>query len=210
MPSSSARKIKGGRSGRSQLRIVQTLDPIQALDRSLAKRSDLTVVKGKCLRFLTFPATTITFVSLSPTFFGERIVALAAQFTRWRIRKITMTPLTASFSTIPNTGTVVVGFVDDADSSITTSNDVFCLRCSSTVSASQISTDSGAKVLQWTPVDPSCWYYTSNFTGSDPRLQVPATLAGFNTNAATNFNVEYGVWYTIEFEGATEVPGGSG
>jgi len=79
----------------------------------------------------------------------------------------------------------------------TTPEDIYALRCSSVLSVSP-----GLSTLYFKPIDVNRWLYcNSGVTGSDPRLVIPAQLYLLGNASGT---VTLSLFYTIEFEGATE------
>jgi hypothetical protein len=202
-------RSRNGRRRKAPYQIVQTLDPIQTLNRALALRSDMIVVKDKCSKTVTISATGVTQVPLNVTstvsFFGSRIAAMAALYTRFKILKVNMIPIAVSGAFPVTTNSITTGIIDDYSVSVTTLDDVFSLRCSASLAA--IGNPTGSNMLTWEPLDNTKWYYTSLDSG-DNRFVIPAAYAAFNTSGSA-FTVEYGVWFTLVLDGATAV-GSSG
>jgi hypothetical protein len=166
-------------------------------ERQLAVRSDRITMSGKVI--VTVAAGTSGTQVFSPAALGDRIFKVASIFARWRIVKLIIVS-----GPVSTTGAFSFGVVDDNSSEggsaplPTTVNEVVELRCSkfplSSVNPNEI---------EWKPVDPQKWYYTSpgGGTGSDNRFVYPSTLA-YAATSAPSAAVSFGVYYTTEFEGA--------
>jgi hypothetical protein len=189
---------------------VAILTPFQALDRSLSLRQDRIVLKGKAQISITVASASLpTGKNINPdfaAFLGSRVSTLSGLFSRYRILKLSF------FSTAisATNDSLVIGVQDDDGTAaiIQPANyaDVLVLRCSAPFN--QIA--GGQSCLMWSPVDPTKEYYTQTATGTavPDRFNSVGTFWGA-INGASPVTAVFVVFYTIEFSGATEPPGGS-
>jgi hypothetical protein len=186
-------------------RTTQVVDPIQALNRSLALREDRIIVKDKYFVSVSIGHGVPGASNVIPSFFGSRVASIASQYDRWRLLKFTAVPVSyAQAESDGGTFVTAIGINDDPDVAPTTLIDVINARCSA-VFGTGIS-PSGTNMLVWNPVDPSKEYYCTLPSGSDLRLQSPCSVVYWYTGSATQ-TVAYLVYYTIEFVGSASVGG---
>jgi hypothetical protein len=179
------------RRGRGGIQAVTSLSLSEAEERKLSIRSDLASFRGKQI----FSVANLSGVSgasnISPSTLGLRIGTLLGMYLRWRILKLVIKPLVSS-------GTLYYGVTDDANDATSglNPNEVLELRVSRAVTF--FGTDTSE--LQWNPIDPAKWYYTtSEGAGGDIRLVSPCSIESLNSVAGT---VSYLIYYTIQAEGA--------
>jgi hypothetical protein len=186
------------------------VSPFDGLERQLANRSDTVTVTAKFLSPpLNVVSGTTSTLGITPENLGDRLAALAKLYARFRILKWTMGVVLAT-SSVPDGTPIVFGIQDDVSTEggsvpqPTTFDDIFALRCSAITSVGTTLRD---PVLYWKPADLTRWYYTNQgSSGTETRLVYPGTLC---VQAGTSISaVSFCMYYTIQFSGAQEVPGG--
>jgi len=201
-------KKRSQRRSRGGPRTTAVTSPAETLNRQLAVRTDVNSQRGKYLLQLSSAPTTVGVIPINPGSgaFGNRQLALQAQYSRFRVVKLTFfcsTVLNATETPVP----AAFGLLDDvpgSSSTPTTVNDIVSLRCSTFTELGRQET----AMLEWKPLDPAKWYYTtSESTTQDARLELPATVFCIALSGGT-VNHRILVYYTIEYSGAQEGPGG--
>jgi len=194
-----ARRARQNKSSGS----VTVRTPSQAFERQLSTRSDRSRLLGKTT--ISTGSVTLSGFNLNPAIFGARPTAYASIFSRWRIARLIIRPLSISSEATAPTGVSFAGVLDDTATSAdvpTSATGVLDLRCSVSLPA-QYTSDSQNE-FEWRPLrGPTQWFYTTlEGSSSDPRLEVPASLwfASNSTAASALFQVDY----DLMFEGAVD------
>jgi len=180
--------------------------PGDMIERRMAMRSDAITFVGKTFITVDIPSGgAIASLGIRPHNFSDRLSMVNSLFARYRFKKIVL-------ELTPTVPSVVVGIQDDVGgeggevASPTTPDDIVALR-SSTILFSQ----QQLKTLTWSPVDKNQWWFTEQGSPSapaDPRLSTSCTLyaaAAVGTGSSSMVGI---VYYTVEFAGAVDVPGG--
>jgi hypothetical protein len=176
----------------------------EAFERKLASNSqDSTCSYGTFLVQTTVGTTPSAILSIQPSSFGVRAIALGAIYARYRFKYLRI-KFTSSASGSSAAITSALAIFDDSSSGEgdlpTTIGGVLECRCSATfLQNSSIPTQ-----FMWEPVDKSKWYYTyGGASGSDPRLTVQAILAAAAIANSSGLVAE--VDYCIVYKGAVDI-----
>lgn len=180
------------------------VDPEERFADQLAMHQDSTNLRGKVVFEVILGSGAITNAGvLNPAFFGVRCTALAAIFTRWRIKELVIKMLFESSST-PGANVGFFGILDDSSGAEgdapTTYEGLLACRTSGMVGISSLPI-----VRVYKPVDKKKWYYTyAGASGSDPRLTSVGVL--YVAQTATNGTAVFiQVDYSLAFAGANDI-----
>jgi len=154
-------------------------------------------LRGKLATNVTLAANGSGTYLLTADSFGQRVSALLDCYQRWKIMKLIIKPIFAN-------STVVSAYAVSDDPSIvlpTTSSQqgfIISVRTSRTFDPG---VGSESADLQWNPIDPKTWYYTTvEGVGGDPRLTSPGNFLISSGTTSGTFGVI--IYYSIEAEGA--------
>jgi hypothetical protein len=181
------------------------VDPEERFADQLAMHQDSTNLRGKAVFEVILGSGAITNAGVfNPAFFGVRCTALAAIFTRWRIKELVIKMFFESSGNAPGANVGFFGILDDSSGAEgdapTTYEGLLACRTSGMVGISSLPI-----VRVYKPVDKKKWYYTyAGATGSDPRL----TSVGVLYVAQTGVNgtgVFVQVDYSLSFAGANDI-----
>jgi hypothetical protein len=181
------------------------VDPEERFADQLAMHQDSTNLRGKAVVEVILGSGAITNAGVfNPAFFGVRCTALAAIFTRWRIKELVIKMFFESSANAPGANVGFFGILDDSSGAEgdapTTYEGLLACRTSGMVGISSLPI-----VRVYKPVDKKKWYYTyAGATGSDPRL----TSVGVLYVAQTGVNgtaVFVQVDYSLSFAGANDI-----
>jgi hypothetical protein len=188
------RGARRARQNKTPLKVI-SMTAAQAFNERVAQHSDSMTLRGKVLLSATISPSTTNFLVLSPssTGFGVRVNAMAAVFSRYRIKRLGF-----KFST-GTSSPVALGIQDDTSSGVTiptTYNGILEQRCS----ASNLSAVDVVE-FAWEPLDKKAWYYTLPIAG-DLRTSTMGTAFASAQIANTNLYCE--IDYTFVFSGAVD------
>lgn len=158
--------------------------------------------RGKNLTSAILSSTAVTNIGvLNCTYFGVRVLNMAAIFTMWRIKRlvfrITFTPAVAANDLL------VFGVLDDSSGAEgdapTSASGILALRTSGTIANTV-----GTVVREYKPANKNWMYTYAGQTNSDPRLTTYGVL--YASQLVTGSSTVYvQADYSISFKGANDI-----
>jgi hypothetical protein len=198
MPKRSNKLRRSGKTENQTPVPVMNLTPAESFDRMLGRSNDSCVFRGKTQSLYTVTTVATSVLDISPGFLGSRASALAGVYSRFRIKGLLIKVAVPVYSNVPLTA-ISFGIVDDTGSTAsapTNLTGVTDLRASVYMTTANSDPD----YIFWTPIDKTAWYYTTRYTGSDPREVIPGTVYAAASTGTITCAVEFE--YTLVFSGA--------